>query len=85
MYFATVYRLKRSWYASGAVVLMCQWFAPTKLRITFETEGPGKFSKEEIERVVVKNAEGQAMALNLPTKFVLTANHQVSTSFQSLS
>ncbi|KXN89840.1 hypothetical protein AN958_04844 [Leucoagaricus sp. SymC.cos] len=56
---------------------MCQWFAPTKLRITFETQGSGKFSKEEIERVAVKNAEGEVVGLNLPTKFVLTANHQV--------
>lgn len=59
---------------------MCQWFAPTKLRVTFETQGSGKFSKEEIERIVVKNAKGEVAFLNLPTKFVLTANHQVSAS-----
>jgi lysocardiolipin and lysophospholipid acyltransferase len=56
---------------------MCQWFAPTKLRVTFETQGLGKFSKEEIERIVVKHPSG-AVTLNLPTKFVLTGNHQVS-------
>ncbi|EKM83713.1 hypothetical protein AGABI1DRAFT_32690 [Agaricus bisporus var. burnettii JB137-S8] len=55
---------------------MCQWFAPTELRVTFETQGLGKFSKEEIERIVVKNVNG-TVTLNLPTKFVLTANHQV--------
>lgn len=58
---------------------MCQWFAPTELRVTFETQGLGKFSKEEIERIVVKNVNG-TVTLNLPTKFVLTANHQVSSS-----
>lgn len=56
---------------------MCQWFAPTELRVTFEAQGLGKFSKEEIERIVVKHPDG-AVTLNLPTKFVLTGNHQVS-------
>lgn len=64
----------------GSLVLMCQWFAPTKLRITFETQGPGKFSREEIDRVVQKDAEGEVVTLNLPSKFVLIANHQVSAS-----
>ncbi|KAF9454892.1 hypothetical protein P691DRAFT_799900 [Macrolepiota fuliginosa MF-IS2] len=59
------------------LMLMCQLFAPTKLRVTFETQGPGKFSKEEIDRVVEKNTEGKVVSLNLPTKFVLTANHQI--------
>ncbi|KAJ3557436.1 hypothetical protein NP233_g11742 [Leucocoprinus birnbaumii] len=59
------------------LILMCQWFAPTRLRITFETQGPGKFSKEEIERVAVRNSKGEVISLNLPTKFVLTANHQI--------
>lgn len=59
------------------LILMCQWFAPTKLRVTFETQGPGKFSKEDIKRAVVKNAQGEVVYLNLPTKFVLTANHQM--------
>lgn len=69
--------VKCSWHVRFAV-LMCQWFAPTKLRITFETRGPGKFSQEEMRRVVVKNIQDQIVSLNLPTKFVLIANHQVS-------
>ena len=27
-------------------VLMCQWFAPTKLVVTFEQEGQGRFTEE---------------------------------------
>lgn len=56
---------------------MCQWFAPTKLSITFEMEGKGRFSEEDINRVVVRNEAGEVVSLNLPTKFVLISNHQV--------
>jgi hypothetical protein len=57
---------------------MCQWFAPTKLRITFETQGLGRFTPEEINRYVIRDAGGKVIALDLPTKFVLIANHQVN-------
>lgn len=71
------------------IVLMCQWFAPTKLVITFERQGKGRFTEEEIQRVVVKDEAGQVVALNLPKKFVLIANHQVRmfyfSSFNSLN
>lgn len=60
------------------VVLMCQWFAPTVLSITFETEGMGRFTPEQIQRIVVRDSEGAVVSLNLPTKFVLIANHQAS-------
>jgi hypothetical protein len=56
---------------------MSQWFAPTKLVISFEQQGKGSFTEEEIERIVVKNENGQVEWLDLPTKFILIANHQV--------
>ncbi|KAJ7275310.1 hypothetical protein B0H12DRAFT_251814 [Mycena haematopus] len=59
------------------LILMCQWFAPTKLVISFEREGKGRFTEEEIERIVKKNKNGEVEWLDLPTKFILIANHQV--------
>ncbi|KAF8649789.1 hypothetical protein AX16_005555 [Volvariella volvacea WC 439] len=68
-------------YTKGAfgclLILMCQWFAPTSLKITFEKEGMGKFSDKEIEQIVVRDAAGNVTSLNLPDKFILIANHQV--------
>ncbi|PPQ72722.1 hypothetical protein CVT26_003017 [Gymnopilus dilepis] len=68
-------------YTKGAfgclMILMCQWFAPTKLLVTFETEGMGAFTQDEIDRFIVKDSDGNNIGLNLPTKFVLIANHQV--------
>ena len=61
----------------NAAVLMCQWFAPTKLLITFETKGEGRFTPEEIQCYSIKNKHGDIVALNFPSKFVLIANHQV--------
>lgn len=58
-------------------VLMSQWFAPTKLVVTFETQGMGRFTPEEIDLCLIKDNDGNPVALNLPTKFVLIANHQV--------
>lgn len=55
---------------------MCAWFAPTNFVITFETEGPGKFSQDELEKLVEKDSKGNVY-LKLPTKSVLIANHQV--------
>ena len=67
--------------------MTCSWFAPTNLVITFETKGPGKFTQEELEQLVEKDSKGK-ISLNLPTKSVLIANHQVkstfATSFSSL-
>ncbi len=56
---------------------MSQWFAPTKLVVTFEREGMGRFTDEEIERLVVKDPRGKVVSLNLAQKSVLIANHQV--------
>jgi len=53
-----------------------QWFAPTRFSITFEKEGLGRFTEQEIEQVVVRNADGKVVSLNLPTKSILLANHQ---------
>ncbi|KAF8973757.1 acyltransferase-domain-containing protein [Flammula alnicola] len=68
-------------YTKGAFgclqILMSQWFAPTKLVVTFETEGMGSFTPEEIDRYVIRDNDGNPVALDLPTKFVLIANHQV--------
>ncbi|KAF9457097.1 acyltransferase-domain-containing protein [Collybia nuda] len=72
-------------YTKGAfgclLILMCQWFAPTKLSVTFETDGKGRFSPEEIENAVVRGPNGEFVSLNLPIKFVLIANHQVYTDW----
>ena len=57
---------------------MCQWFAPTKLIVTFERDGIGKFSDDDLDRYVLKNSKGETVGLDFPTKFVLIANHQVS-------
>ncbi|KAI0639245.1 acyltransferase-domain-containing protein [Trametes polyzona] len=68
-------------YSKGAfgalLVLLCQWFAPTKLVLSFETKGPGKFTPEEIETLVERDGNGRVVSLNLPQKAVLIANHQV--------
>ncbi|KAF8640848.1 hypothetical protein AX17_000496 [Amanita inopinata Kibby_2008] len=56
---------------------MSHWFAPTEIQVTFETEGKGKFSQKEIEGIVVGSENGDPVSLNLPDKFVLTANHQI--------
>ncbi|KAI0361798.1 acyltransferase-domain-containing protein [Trametes cingulata] len=68
-------------YSKGAfgalLVLICQWFAPTKLVLSFETEGLGKFTPEEIETLVERDNHGKVVALNLPKKAVLIANHQI--------
>ncbi|KAK0465370.1 acyltransferase-domain-containing protein [Desarmillaria tabescens] len=68
-------------YTKGAfgclLILMCQWFAPTKLIVSFETTGMGCFTPEDIDRIVVKDKKGDVVSLNLPTKFVMIANHQI--------
>lgn len=62
---------------SWPVDLMNQWFAPTRLSITFETDGDGKFTEEEIQSVVERGASGKVVALRLPSKCVVVSNHQV--------
>ena len=59
---------------------MCQWFAPTKLEITFETEGKGRFTAEDLQTAIVRDPAGEILYLNLPTKFALVSNHQVRKS-----
>lgn len=61
----------------GCLALMCQLFGPTKMRITFETEGEGAFTREEIEQIVVRDASGRVVELRLPNRLVIIANHQV--------
>jgi hypothetical protein len=56
---------------------MCQWFSPTKLTMTFETEGKGKIAEEVLESIVVRNSAGEVEYLDLPTRFLLISNHQV--------
>lgn len=56
---------------------MCQLFGPTTLRITFESEGLGAFTKEDVERYVLRDANGEVSELRLPKKLVIIANHQV--------
>jgi len=55
---------------------MSQWFAPTKIVLTFEREGKGRFSDAEIENIVVRDDAGR-VTLRLPNKYVLVSNHQV--------
>ncbi|KAG8219973.1 acyltransferase-domain-containing protein [Butyriboletus roseoflavus] len=68
-------------YTKGAFAallnLMNQWFAPTKLSITFETQGQGKFTEEEIQNVVERDVSGRVTAVHLPSKCVIISNHQV--------
>lgn len=56
---------------------MCQFFAPTTLKITFETEGTGAFTEDEAEQLVRRNVSGEVVELVLPKKMVIIANHQV--------
>lgn len=63
---------------------MSQWFAPTKLVVSFEIEGQGRFTNEEIEKLVEKDASGRVLALHLPQKAVMIANHQVDSSISLL-
>lgn len=58
------------------LIFMCQCFAPTKLVVTFEKDGMGKFSPSELENLVSRDERGNVF-LNLPTKSVLIANHQI--------
>ncbi|EJC98701.1 acyltransferase-domain-containing protein [Fomitiporia mediterranea MF3/22] len=68
-------------YTKGAfgslATLMCQLFAPTSLRVTFETEGIGAFTPEQVEQIVVRDASGKVVELRLPPKMVIIANHQI--------
>ena len=56
---------------------MSQWFAPSRLVITFERDGPGAFSTDEIRDIAIRGGDGLVLGLNLPKKSVLIANHQV--------
>ncbi len=58
-------------------VLSSQWFAHTEIVLSFETDGPGKFTPEEIEALVERDENGRVAWLNLPKRSVLIANHQV--------
>ncbi|EIN13553.1 hypothetical protein PUNSTDRAFT_56913 [Punctularia strigosozonata HHB-11173 SS5] len=68
-------------YTKGAfgnlLILMCQWFSPTRLVVSFETEGEGAWTTEELERIVVRDGTGKVTRLDLPRKSVFIANHQV--------
>lgn len=67
--------------SSDILVSMTQCFAPSKFVITFETQGKGAFTRDELDRIVVRDESGQVASLNFSTtKFVLIANHQVSLS-----
>ena len=59
------------------IVLTTQLFGPTTMVVSFEREGLGRFTPEELERLVVRDDAGKVIALNLPQKAVLIANHQV--------
>lgn len=59
------------------IVLVTQLFGPTKMIVSFETEGLGSFTREELEQIVVRDASGRVVQLKLPRKAVLIANHQV--------
>ncbi|KAJ7462658.1 acyltransferase-domain-containing protein [Mycena galericulata] len=75
MYMDGVRYTKRAF--GSLLILMSQWFAPTKLVISFEREGKGRFTPEEIENIVIRGDDGQVVCLDLPKKFILIANHQV--------
>ena len=60
--------------------LLSQVFAPTELRVTFESAGPGAFTAEQVAEMVVKDASGVVTELRLPNRMVIIANHQVRSS-----
>ncbi|KAF8832523.1 hypothetical protein HHX47_DHR1002033 [Lentinula edodes] len=68
-------------YTKGAfgclLVLMCQWFSPTSLKITFEANGKGAIPQDVVESILVRDKEDKVVSLNLPSKFVYIANHQI--------
>ncbi|KAH9946827.1 acyltransferase-domain-containing protein [Amylocystis lapponica] len=80
--FAWAQRLYTDWirYSKGAftrlLVFMCQCFAPTTLVVSFEKDGPGKVTQEELEAIVERDRTGQVVALHLPQKAVVISNHQ---------
>jgi len=60
------------------IAFITNTFAPTSLRITFETEGVGRFTPEEIEQAVIRDKKtGNVTGLDLPKKLVIVANHQM--------
>lgn len=61
---------------------MCQWFAPSRLVITFEHDGPGAFSNDEIRDIAIRDGDGRVLGLKLPKRSVLIANHQVGTRLE---
>jgi 1-acyl-sn-glycerol-3-phosphate acyltransferase len=62
---------------ASLIVLLCQLCAPTEFSFTFETEGPGAFTQQEIADVVVRDERGHIVSLNLPDKSVFISNHQM--------
>ncbi|KAJ3551374.1 hypothetical protein NM688_g4742 [Phlebia brevispora] len=68
-------------YSKGAfgalLVFVSQLFAPTTMIISFERDGVGRICQEDIDRMVVRDETGRVLALNLPQKAVLIANHQI--------
>ncbi|EMD41741.1 hypothetical protein CERSUDRAFT_110317 [Gelatoporia subvermispora B] len=68
-------------YSEGAfgtlMMLACQLFAPTTLVVSFEKHGEGKFTEEEVARIVERDGSGKVVNLHLPQKTVLIANHQM--------
>ncbi|KAF7972666.1 hypothetical protein HWV62_17206 [Athelia sp. TMB] len=59
------------------LVLTTQWFAPTTLRLTFETAGQGALSPAQLETLVERDAAGRVVRLRLPEQSVLVSNHQM--------
>lgn len=80
--FAVSHYVLLNWLISNlaqCLVLMSQWFAPSRLVITFEHDGPGAFSINEIRDMTTRGGDGRVLGLHLPKKSVLIANHQVGT------
>jgi hypothetical protein len=61
---------------SVRAVLMSQWFAPTQIHLTFEREGQGCLTAEQIENTLVREGD-TVVGLRLPTQSIMIANHQV--------
>jgi hypothetical protein len=71
--------------AHDIAVLITQWCGPTQLVLTFEDEGPGKFSQREIDKMAVRDKKGNVISLNLPKRAVVISNHQVCSHTQQNS
>lgn len=55
-----------------------------RLVVSFETQGQGRLTESEIQKIVVRNEAGKVVQLDLPKQSILISNHQVRINKSSL-